>query len=105
MRSTSTVLFLATLLAPFVAADLHSAAICIDTKGGASVYNAAATKKACESYKARNTGNKQWDSCPDCQMKVIGNLNLCHSGGWHIGGSEMKDYCNRLGGAGGSLAN
>ncbi|KAJ4358838.1 hypothetical protein N0V95_002691 [Ascochyta clinopodiicola] len=105
MRSTSAVLLLATLLAPFVAADVHSAAVCIDTKGGASVYNEAATKKACDNYKARNTGDKQWDQCPDCQMKVIGNLNVCNSEGWHIGGDEINYYCSDINGAGGSLAN
>lgn len=68
MRSTSAILLLATLLAPFVAADLHSDAICYDNKGGASVYNEAATKAACGNYKVRNTGDKQWDQCPDCEM-------------------------------------
>lgn len=28
--------------------------------------NAAATRAACARYKARNTGNQQWDKCPDC---------------------------------------
>ncbi|KAJ4986132.1 hypothetical protein SVAN01_08396 [Stagonosporopsis vannaccii] len=105
MRSTSTILLLATLLAPFVAADLHSDAICYDKKGGASVYNEAATKAACGNYRVRNTGNKQWDQCPDCEMRVIGNLNVCHSDGWHIGGDEMSYYCTKINGASASAAN
>lgn len=68
MRSTSTLIILATLFAPFVAAELHTDAVCIDTKGGAAVYNAAATKAACGNYKVRNTGDKKWDQCPDCEM-------------------------------------
>ncbi|KAJ0273896.1 hypothetical protein CBS470a_012023 [Colletotrichum nupharicola] len=27
-----------------------------------------ATKCACDYYRRRNTGNKQWDQCPDCHM-------------------------------------
>ena len=68
MRSPSTILLLTTLLAPFVAAEIHTDAVCIDTKGGASVYNEAATKAACGNYKERNTGSNQWDTCPDCAM-------------------------------------
>jgi hypothetical protein len=68
MRSTSAILILTALLAPFAAADLHSAGVCVDTKGGVAVYNEAATKAACGNYNVRNTGNKQWDKCPDCTM-------------------------------------
>lgn len=71
MRYNSAILLFTTLLAPLVAADLHSDAVCIDTKGGVSVYNEAATKAACGNYKVRNTGNKQWDQCPDCEMVSI----------------------------------
>ncbi|KAH6625784.1 hypothetical protein C7974DRAFT_377247 [Boeremia exigua] len=105
MRSTSAILLFTTLLAPFVAADLHNAGICVDYKGGVAVYNEAATKAACGNYKARNTGNKQWDQCPDCEMKVTGNLNVCSSPAWHIGGDELNHYCEKVNGAGGSLAN
>jgi hypothetical protein len=70
MRSTSAILLLATLLAPFVAADVHSDGVCIDKKGG-NVYNEAATKAACGNYKVRNTGDKQWDQCPDCEMVSV----------------------------------
>lgn len=122
MRSTSVVLLFASLLAPFVAADLHTAAVCIDSTGGASVYNEAATKAACENYKARNTGNAQWDQCPDCEMvsnslplwrdsktdceqRVVSDLNVCHSEGKHIGGDEINHYCTKVNGAADSVAN
>ncbi|KAJ4319167.1 hypothetical protein N0V94_004040 [Neodidymelliopsis sp. IMI 364377] len=104
MRSTSAILLLATLLAPFVTADVHTDAVCIDKKGG-NVYNEAATKAACGNYKERNTGDKQWDQCPDCEMRLVGNLNVCHSDGSHIGGDELNYYCTEINGAGGSLAN
>lgn len=39
------------------------------------------------------------------EQKVIGNLNVCHSDGWHIGGDEINYYCEKINGAGGSLAN
>lgn len=68
MRSTTAIFFLTALVAPFVAADLHSDAVCVDYKGGVAVYNEAATTAACGNYKVRNTGNKQWDQCPDCEM-------------------------------------
>lgn len=120
MRSTSTLLFLAALITPFVAADLHSDAVCVNWVGGVAVYNEAATKASCGNYRVRNTGNKQWDKCPDCEMvsdtmqwmtladqtqRVIGNLNTCHSDGWHIGGDEINYYCEKINGAGGSMAN
>ncbi|KAF1357264.1 hypothetical protein EJ07DRAFT_129481 [Lizonia empirigonia] len=104
MRSTSGFLLFTTLLAPFVAARLHYDGVCIDNVGGATVYNEAATIKACGNYYMRNTGNNQWDKCPDCGMKVVGNLNVCHSDGKHIGGDELHYYCSNINGAGGSLA-
>ncbi|KNG45830.1 hypothetical protein DDE82_007395 [Stemphylium lycopersici] len=94
---------LVVLLSSFVAADLHFAGVCVDKIGGAQVYNADATQKACNAYLHRNTGSKQWDQCPDCVMKNIGNLNVCHSGDWHIGGDELSYYCKQNG-ARGSLA-
>ncbi|TQN67736.1 hypothetical protein CSHISOI_07712 [Colletotrichum shisoi] len=45
-----------------------------------------ATECACKLYNVRNTGNKQWDSCPDCFYSPI--QLTCHSDGWHIGGDE-----------------
>ena len=41
----------------------------------------------------------------DFEQRVIGNLNVCHSDGWHIGGDEINYYCNKINGAGDSLAN
>jgi hypothetical protein len=74
MHSIPAIVLFAALLTPFVAADLHSDAVCIDTKGGVSVYNEAATKAACGNYRIRNTGGKQWDQCPDCEMVNISRL-------------------------------
>ncbi|KAF2996005.1 hypothetical protein E8E13_001457 [Curvularia kusanoi] len=105
MRSTSAIMLLTTLLAPFVAAELHNSAICVDYKGEVAVYNEAATKAACGNYRVRNTGDNKWDKCPDCEMKVIGNLNVCHSEDEHIGGDEINYYCEKINGAGGSWAN
>lgn len=68
MRSTSTILLLTTLLAPFVAARLHASGICVDYKNDVAVYNEAATKASCGNYRVRNTGGEQWDTCPDCEM-------------------------------------
>lgn len=78
MRSTTSLLALVSILTPFVAADLHAAAICSNFIGGANVYNADATKKACEAYKNRNTGNKQWDKCPDCTLVSSSPDDLGH---------------------------
>jgi len=38
------------------------------------------------------------------EQKVIGNLNVCHSEGWHIGGDELNYYCEKINGAGASMA-
>ncbi|KAF1917407.1 hypothetical protein BDU57DRAFT_546691 [Ampelomyces quisqualis] len=103
MRASSAFLALCVLITPFASADLHSDGVCVNRIGGQNVYNAAATISACNSYMNRNTGNKQWDVCPDCTMKVVGNLNVCHSDAWHIGGDELNHYCKQQGA--GSLAN
>lgn len=68
MRTTSVIFFVASILAPFASADLHTDGVCVDRIGGSNVYNAAATEAACTAYLNRNTGNKQWDQCPDCTM-------------------------------------
>ncbi|CBX97257.1 hypothetical protein IAQ61_007331 [Plenodomus lingam] len=101
MRTASVFVALAALLTPFVAADLHHSGVCVN---GKNVYNKDATVKACEAYLKRNTGNKQHEQCPDCVMKNIGNLDVCNSAGWHIGGKELSQYCKDAG-ASGSLAN
>ncbi|KAJ5505886.1 hypothetical protein N7453_004843 [Penicillium expansum] len=83
-------------------ADLHTQGVCIDKPAkGVEVYNQAATEQACTAYKNRNTGNKQWDKCPDCTLKNEQDLlYYCESQGWHIGGDELHYYCNQHGAAG-----
>lgn len=65
-----------------VYADLHNAAACVSNRRSSPIggtpwsvsYNwqtsyevlPDATKCACDYYKNRNTGDKQWDQCPDC---------------------------------------
>ncbi|GKT73607.1 hypothetical protein ColTof4_06030 [Colletotrichum tofieldiae] len=34
-----------------------------------------ATKCACGYYRNRNTGNEQWDQCPDCQFVRFRNYD------------------------------
>jgi hypothetical protein len=68
MRASSTLFAFAALLTPFVSAELHSDALCVDKIGGQTVYNEAATTAACIAYRNRNTGGEQWDTCPDCVM-------------------------------------
>ncbi|KAI8941990.1 hypothetical protein NX059_000100 [Plenodomus lindquistii] len=104
MRITSAFVAIAALLTSFVAADLHHSGVCVDKIGGQNVYNKEATAAACAAYLKRNTGENQWDQCPDCAVKNIGNLDVCHSDGWHIGGKELSSYCKDSGAAG-SLAN
>jgi hypothetical protein len=58
MRFSVAVSALFVLMDSFVSADLHKEGLCIDKIGGQYVYNADAT----------NTGDKQWDKCPDCKM-------------------------------------
>ncbi|KAK1142944.1 hypothetical protein N8T08_007185 [Aspergillus melleus] len=96
---------LASTLAIGVFADLHYTGVCYDSPGkGVSVYNKAATEKACAAYKKRNTGDKQWDQCPDCTLLNDQDLlYYCQSEGQHIGGDELNYYCKQNG-AGGSLA-
>lgn len=69
MRSASAIcIFLAAALAPFASAALHKDGVCFDDKGGANVYNEAATIASCGNYQVRNTGGEWWDTCPDCEM-------------------------------------
>ncbi|KAH8704656.1 hypothetical protein GQ44DRAFT_777854 [Phaeosphaeriaceae sp. PMI808] len=105
MRTSSAVFTLLAVAASFATAALHSDAVCIDSIGNQKVYNEALTIKACESYRNRNTGGEQWDQCPDCAMKVAGNLNVCHSDGWHIGGDEITYYCEKHGSSAGAMTN
>ncbi|CCF31957.1 hypothetical protein CH063_04436, partial [Colletotrichum higginsianum] len=79
-------------------ADLHTHALCV-ARGGDDF---EATECACELYKTRNTGNKPWDSCPDCFYNPV---RVCHSGNRRIGGDEFEHYCSKRCGAQGSRAN
>jgi len=65
--STATTLIVFTFTA-IATADLHYSGLCIDKIGGQNVYNDVATRAACGNYQVRNTGGKQWDTCPDCTM-------------------------------------
>ncbi|OAK97076.1 hypothetical protein IQ06DRAFT_40266 [Phaeosphaeriaceae sp. SRC1lsM3a] len=104
MHTSTLLLALAAFVLRCVHAELHSDGVCFDNVGGQNVYNGAATTAACASYLQRNTGGEQWDSCPDCAIKLVGNLSVCHSDAWHIGGDELNHYCEKHG-AGGSMAN
>ncbi|KAK9242054.1 hypothetical protein V1506DRAFT_524900 [Lipomyces tetrasporus] len=52
----------------------------------------AESKCACDYYRQRGTGDKQWDSCPDCTF----DGTYCNSAGWHIGGDEVSDPLDDL---------
>ncbi|KAG5745833.1 hypothetical protein H9Q69_012282 [Fusarium xylarioides] len=104
-------------LANLASAKLHSQAVCVtnrhyDPIGGtpwSPSYNwkvnyeilPDATNCACAYYRNRNTGNKQWDKCPDCKFDGF----ACGSNGWHIGGDEFTYYCEKKCGAQGAEAN
>ncbi|KAK0120272.1 hypothetical protein ONS95_011677 [Cadophora gregata] len=102
----SAVLIAILAAAPGVLADLHSFAWCYDTipaknfKVGPSTKDRDdVTQKACARYRARNTGTKQWDTCPDCTMGINGDSSnvVCRSNGKHIGGDEWAYYCKQEG--------
>ncbi|KAF6808461.1 hypothetical protein CSOJ01_07504 [Colletotrichum sojae] len=92
-----------------VTADLHKTAVCVGGRTSSPIggtpyspsYNWVknyeilpdATKCACEMYKNRNTGDNQWDKCPDCTFFKDG-LG-CNSEAWHIGGDEFTYYCEK----------
>ncbi|KAJ5175150.1 uncharacterized protein N7482_001027 [Penicillium canariense] len=96
------------VLAAGALAKLHDVAVCVSnrkiTQSGGSPYHGGytweksyeilekATQCACDYYKQRNTGNNQWDHCPDCTF----DGTYCRSAGWHIGGNEMNYYCEQL---------
>ncbi|KAI5194648.1 hypothetical protein E4T39_08558 [Aureobasidium subglaciale] len=98
-------------------AKLHNSAVCVTGRTEAPIggtgwsvsYNwqknyeidITASKCACDHYKVRNTGDKQWDKCEDCTFDGL----QCNSAGWHIGGDEMTYYCSEKCGAQGSEAN
>ncbi|KAK2053031.1 hypothetical protein LY76DRAFT_629751 [Colletotrichum caudatum] len=60
------------------------------------------TTYACTRYRNRQTGNKQWDQCPDCKMdtyKMDGHVGTpsCFSWKFHMGGDEFDYYCGLMG--------
>ncbi|KAI1852798.1 hypothetical protein JX265_003282 [Neoarthrinium moseri] len=105
------------LAAPVALADLHKVAVCVTNRisspNGGTPYSVSydwaknyeilpdATKCACDLYRQRNTGSKQWDTCPDCMFDGIG----CNSAASHIGGDEMTYYCESKCGAQGAEGN
>ncbi|TDZ40389.1 hypothetical protein C8035_v004136 [Colletotrichum spinosum] len=116
MQITSLLTFSA--LTAVAVAKLHNAGVCVDARvrgstgngtpwglgyGSYTEYeiNTAATKCACGYYKNRNTGNNQWDKCPDCTFDGL----QCLSNGWHLGGDELTYYCEKKCGAQGAEAN
>ncbi|KAK1976446.1 hypothetical protein LZ30DRAFT_734658 [Colletotrichum cereale] len=91
-----------------VVADLHNFCACGKRYGKTPEtdaywrYDTDATTSACVAYSLRNTGNKQWDSCPDCTMDTyIMNAHegvpSCFSFGKHMGGDEFDYYCGLKG--------
>ncbi|KAF7193186.1 hypothetical protein HII31_05412 [Pseudocercospora fuligena] len=112
-----TTALLAASLATVSFGKLHNAAVCVKDRSvrpfGGTPFSPShnwlkdyeilpeSTKCACEYYHNRNTGDKQWDKCPDCSFDGF----QCNSAGWHIGGDEMNHYCTKYCGAEGSEAN
>ncbi|KAH6679989.1 hypothetical protein F5X68DRAFT_234505 [Plectosphaerella plurivora] len=94
-------ILLAAAAATVVVADLHTYARCNDREfdglNEKAVENSGATQAACDRYKARNTGNQQWDKCPDCKTSFRGDVLVCNSLGWHLGGDEWDYYCKQVG--------
>ncbi|KAF5240378.1 hypothetical protein FANTH_9638 [Fusarium anthophilum] len=96
--SISSLLALTTL----ASAKLHSQAVCVTNRhyspSGGTAWSPSynwkvnyellpdATNCACAYYRSRNTGNNQWDKCPDCRFDGL----VCGSDGWHIGGDEVS---------------
>ncbi|RKL34408.1 hypothetical protein BFJ70_g8364 [Fusarium oxysporum] len=89
-------------------ADLHNFCGCGKRFGKNAVQDAywtfdtAATRYACDRYARRNTGNKQWDKCPDCKMDTYHldgwvGTPACFSWGFHLGGDEWDHYCGHKG--------
>ncbi|KAL5323024.1 hypothetical protein ACEPPN_007551 [Leptodophora sp. 'Broadleaf-Isolate-01'] len=94
MKFSLSTLIIATLAAG-AAADLHNYCICANKSGGQLEYNDSATRQMCVAYLKRNTGNKWWDSCPDCTY--LSTDLLCRSKGKHMGGDQVRAYCAQFG--------
>ncbi|KZL77618.1 hypothetical protein CT0861_04767 [Colletotrichum tofieldiae] len=100
-----------------VFADLHNFCACGKRHGSNSVQDAYCALKvtieqwdfdtnittyACDRYSNRNTGSKQWDSCPDCKMDTYAmdgwaGTPSCFSFKFHLGGDEFDYYCGLKG--------
>ncbi|WYZ43412.1 hypothetical protein EsH8_VI_001111 [Colletotrichum jinshuiense] len=97
----SAVLIAAIACATGAVADLHSYAWCADRTfegiNESNPENNDATKIACGKYRNRNTGNQQWDKCPDCSTSFRGDVLVCNSPAKHIGGDEWNYYCTHSG--------
>ncbi|KAL0576020.1 hypothetical protein V5O48_005965, partial [Marasmius crinis-equi] len=90
-----------------VLADLHDFAWCHNYVpaqnlkiGPKNEPNPDATRAACHAYRNRNTGDKQWDTCPDCTVGLSGDSIVCRSAAKHIGGDEFSYYCKKNGASG-----
>ncbi|KAF4539141.1 hypothetical protein BFW01_g11780 [Lasiodiplodia theobromae] len=108
MKFSTGFLTIALLNAGAVLADMHNFCGCGHRTGRNAVqdaywtFNEEATKYACTRYRNRNTGNKKWDKCPDCQMDTQhfdgqANVPACFSVAWHMGGDEFDYYCGLKG--------
>ncbi|KAH8680024.1 hypothetical protein BGZ60DRAFT_445442 [Tricladium varicosporioides] len=96
MQFSKTAIFALSAFIGCAVADLHTRALCVDTGDGYMIYNEAATIAACTAYKNRNTGDSQWDQCPDCTYVTTSPAH-CQSDGWHLGGDEINYYCEQNG--------
>ncbi|CAG8958358.1 hypothetical protein HYFRA_00011035 [Hymenoscyphus fraxineus] len=83
-------------LANFAFADVFVKGLCVDVKENYNIYNANATKSACDEYKKRNTGIEQWQTCPDCLI-IETEPPHCESLGSHMGEKEFQEYCKAAG--------
>ncbi|KAL0569971.1 hypothetical protein V5O48_011989 [Marasmius crinis-equi] len=95
--------FVSLAFASSALADLHWIAFCVN-KNPALVEekylkyeNDAATQKACDAYRRRNTGGNHWDKCPDCTYFKNNQIWSCKSNNKHIGGDEFYHYCKQAG--------
>ncbi|KAH7117444.1 hypothetical protein EDB81DRAFT_892302 [Dactylonectria macrodidyma] len=86
-------------------ADTHKFCWCavnysLGAGGGWRLYTDS-TAQACQRYRARNTGSKWYDKCPDCTTTDgarYGSITIagCHSPGAHLGGDEWDYYCGQV---------
>ncbi|KAK1570034.1 uncharacterized protein LY79DRAFT_570647 [Colletotrichum navitas] len=88
----------------FISADPHNFCACGLRHGKTAEtdaywrFDTNATTYACESYRHRDSGDNQWDRCPDCHMDWHAmdahvGIPSCFSWKWHMGGDEFDYYC------------